>query len=146
MELQKEPSYQRNSGIQTARKSVLVVDDNADLLNLFKTILELDDYEVFTANSAQDAFRILSEINKPNLIFLDVKMQDMDGPEFLLMLEEKMPELVNNVPVVFLTGMDQVPKSKAVGFICKPIAGVDLFLNDTRRFIELGMNKLNYEH
>ena len=120
-----------------ARKSVLVIDDKDDLLALLKTVLEMDNYEVFTARGASEAFKVLSEINKLDLIYLDVLMADVSGPDFLLALEEKMPALVREVPVVFLTNLDKVPKSKAVGFMPKPV-DIDVFLKATQRFIESG--------
>ena len=120
---------------QTIKKSVVVIDDSFDFLYLIKIILQLDDYEIFTAQSGKEAFKILSEIT-PNLILLDMQMADMNGTEFLIILEEKMPKIIQDVPVVFLTGMDAVPKSKAVGFIRKP-ADKEKFLKDIRSFIEM---------
>jgi len=128
-----------------ARKTVLLIDDNDDLLTLLRTVLEMGDYEVFTARGASEALKALSEISRPDLIFLDVKMDDVSGPDFLLLLEEKMPEVVREVPVVFLTGFDEVPKSKAVGFIRKPI-DIDTFLKDTQRFIETETGYTRNEH
>ena len=123
------------------RKRILVVDDSADLLSLSKTVLEIDDYEVFTAPSGKDALVVLSKIAQPDLILLDMRMEDMSGPEFLLVLEEKRPEIIENVPVVFLTAMDKVPASKAVGFIKKPF-DMDDFLVAVHRFIEIGPNRI----
>ena len=125
----------------TRRKRILVIDDSADLLSLSKTVLEIDDYEVFTAPSGKDALVVLSKIAQPDLILLDMRMEDMSGPEFLLVLEEKRPEIFENVPVVFLTAMDKVPASKAVGFIKKPF-DMDDFLVAVHRFIEIGPNRI----
>jgi CheY-like chemotaxis protein len=146
MERREEPSVHTNSNVSKPRKSVLVIDDSADLLSLIKTILEIDDYQIFTAQSGKEAFELLSEIDRPNLIFLDLNMEGMSGPEFLSTLEEKMPTFVKDVPVVFLTAMDRVPKSKAVGFIRKPFDDIDAFLRATRQFIELGTGSSIYEH
>lgn len=146
MEKREEPSVHTHSNVSKPRKSVLVIDDCADLLTLMRTILEIDDYEISTAQSGKEAFKLLSQIEKPDLIFLDMNMEGMSGPEFLSMLEERMPDLIKEVPVVFLTGMEQVPKSKAVGFIRKPFADIDTFLKATRRFIELGTGSSIYEH
>jgi FixJ family two-component response regulator len=62
----------------------------------------------------------------------------MSGPDFLLTLDEKRPDVVQMVPIVFLTGVEKVPKSKAVGFISKPIDSINLFLKDIHHFIEMG--------
>lgn len=121
-------------------KMVLVVDDDDGLLELNKFILESDGYRVFTALSGRDALKILSEIDRPDLILLDMCMEDMSGPDFLTALEEKQPEVLTNVPVVFLTGMYEAPASKAKGFIRKPIAIKD-FLLAVHHFIALGVGK-----
>ena len=69
-----------------------------------------------------------------------MQMQDMTGTEFLIRLEEMRPEILKEVPVVFLTGMDEIPKSKAVGFIRKPV-DMDEFLKAVHSFIEMGKSR-----
>ena len=123
------------------KKTVLVVDDNADFLYLSKTILETEDYTVLTAQGGTEAFSILNEVNKLDLILLDLRMEDMSGSEFLEKLEQTKPEIVETVPVVFLTGMDKVPISKAVGFIRKPY-DMDDFLAAVHNFIEAGVPRI----
>lgn len=126
-------------------KAVLLVDDNADLLNLNRTVLEMDGFKVFTALSGQEALTLLAKIGQPDLILLDMRMEDMSGPDFLAVLEKNRPEIIENVPVVFLTAMDKVPPSKAVGFIRKPI-DIDKFLVAVHRFIEVGTGRARYNH
>ena len=129
----------------TNKKTILVVEDNAELLDLNRIILELDNYEVFTARSGSEALSALSQIETPDLILLDMQMEDMSGSEFLLKLEETRPEIVENVPVIFVTGMDVVPASKATGFIRKPI-DIDKFLEAVRRFIKMGVGTARILH
>jgi CheY-like chemotaxis protein len=119
------------------RKRILVIDDSADSLSLVKSILEIGNYDVLTENGGKAALKTLTEIEKPDLILLDVQMKGMTGLEFLNMLEECRPEILAEVPVVFLTGMKEVPSSRAVGFIRKPIM-IDSFLRETRRYIGEG--------
>jgi CheY-like chemotaxis protein len=146
MEIREEPTAHTHLNVSKPRKSVLVIDDNEELRTLLRTVLEIDDYEIYTAQSGIEALKVLSEINRPDLILLDVKMENLSGPDFLTMLEEKIPSVVGAVPIVFLTGMDKVPKSKAVGFIRKPIDDIDLFLKDIHRFMELGTGHTHNAH
>jgi len=132
-----EPNTYERESFSVERKVVLVVDDNAEILSLNRTVLEIDNIKVFTASSGQEALSILSEINQPDLILLDMQMPDMSGPEFLVILEEKQSDVLKNVPVVFLTAMDRVPVSKAVGCIRKPM-DIDKFLEAVHRFIAKG--------
>ncbi len=143
MEKSEQHFTENQQNPSTRKKRILVVDDSADLQNLNKTILEMEDYEVFTALSGSAALTLLGEIARPDLILLDMRMENMSGPEFLLVLEEKRPEILENVPVVFLTALDKVPPSKAVGFIRKPY-DLENFLEAVHRFIESGAGHLRH--
>ncbi len=146
MKTREEPHFLKQKNMTTTTKAVLVVDDSADMIFLLKTVLEIGDYEVFTAQSGKEALKILSEINSTDLILLDMQMDEMSGTDFLVILNEKMPDLLKAVPVVFLTGMDKVPKSDAVVFIRKPIGDINEFLKDIQSFIEAGTGHTRYEH
>ena len=127
----------------SSEKIILVIDDNRDQLFLSKTVLEIQDYKVYTALGGNDSFDLLNRIPQPDLILLDMQMQDMSGPEFLLQLEKTRPEIYENVPVVFFTAMDRVPESKAVGFIQK-LGDFDKFLGAVRGFIEKGSGRAKW--
>lgn len=137
MEKTEEIHIFKNHTVVFQKKSILVVDDNSDMRKLQKDILEMNGFEVFTAQSGMEAFKILGEIDAPKLILLDVKMENMSGPELLIMLEEKKPEIVNVVPIVFLTGMGKFALGKASGFIQKPF-DLNKYLEAVHRFIALG--------
>ena len=57
---------------------LLVVDDQADILEFIATVAELVGYRVATAQSADRAFALLREFD-PSLVILDLQMPDMDG-------------------------------------------------------------------
>lgn len=59
---------------------ILVVEDEPDLRDLFKTTLEYLNYEVITCTNGEDAIRLAYE-ERPSLIFLDVVMPGMSGFE-----------------------------------------------------------------
>ena len=120
----------------SVKSGILVIDDMPDQLQLQKTILEVNNYEVFTAVGGRVALEILREIT-PQLILLDVQMQDMSGPEFLDELEATQPEIFNRVPIVFLTATDTIPAGKVTGLIRKPL-DITAFLSDVQRYIEKG--------
>ena len=82
------------------------------------------------------AFCILEKISELNLILLDMHMEDMSGSCFLETLEKRTPEFLSNVPVVFYSAVDEVPMSKAAGFIRKA-GDINYFLKQVRSFIEL---------
>ncbi|MEX0730333.1 MAG: response regulator [Aquisalimonadaceae bacterium] len=83
---------------------VLVVDDsNADLLHL-KQIIEQAGYVTLTAKSGKEAVE-QAKSQQPDVIFLDVIMQEMDGFEACRKLSRD--EATKRIPVVFVTSKNQ---------------------------------------
>lgn len=85
-------------------KKVLVCDDSITDLTRIKTIVEEAGYMVLSASSGVEALsRAKSE--RPDLIFLDVIMPDMDGFEACRKLRQD-PQ-TKNIPIVFVTSKNQ---------------------------------------
>ena len=63
-------------------KTILVVDDNAQLQAVMKLVLDCEGYETFTATDGAQALDIIHQVS-PDLIFLDMFMPGMDGWAFL---------------------------------------------------------------
>ncbi|MDP2671474.1 MAG: response regulator [bacterium] len=83
---------------------VLLIEDEKEVLELYKLKLTLDDYTVFTAESGQEGLdKALKE--KPDLIYLDIKMPEMDGFEVLQHLRAE--EATKDIPVVILSNFDE---------------------------------------
>jgi CheY-like chemotaxis protein len=99
---------------------VLIIDDSRDILEIGKLVLEMNGYQVSTASSGTEALMVLGQLDLPDLILLDMRMEDMSGTEFIIYLEKKMPKVANSVPIVFLTALNEVPSTRAIGFIKKP--------------------------
>jgi two-component system, OmpR family, response regulator len=83
---------------------LLVVDDEATILELLSGSLRLAGFEVVTAASGAGAVRAASS-SRPDLVLLDVMMPDGDGFETLRRIRSGGCE----VPVIFLTARDEVP-------------------------------------
>ncbi len=81
---------------------ILVVDDEEDLCEILKFNLEMEGYEVDTANSAEEALNL--DIAKYNLILLDVMMGEISGFKMASML--KKDEKTKHLPIIFLTAKD----------------------------------------
>lgn len=80
--------------------SVMVVDDDADIVDMTRLILEGGGYDVVFASSGQEALRKL-ERTQPDLILLDVNMPGMDGFQVLRLL--KVDERTNRIPVALFS-------------------------------------------
>lgn len=103
---------------------ILLVDDDADILEIVGFNLEAENYQVFTAKNGKEALFIAKK-EVPNLIILDVMMPEMDGIETCENMR-KMPEL-NSAIITFLTARGE-DYSQVAGFdvgaddyITKPI-------------------------
>lgn len=133
MDLQTDPVGVPHNA--TEKASILIIDDSEDVLNLNGTLLEMDGYQVHKARSGSEGLELLSKMTPPDLILLDMMMDDMSGLEFLEFFKDSAPDIFARVPVVFLTGLDEVPPSDAVGIIQKPI-DIDSFSRAVRGFID----------
>lgn len=116
-----------------------MIDDSVDMLYLQKMVLEMEGFKVLTAQSGVEALELLlhCDIDGPDLILLDMHMGDMNGLDFLTQLEQHNPGIVETVPIVFLTGVDEIPESRAVGSIRKA-EDLNKFLQSVRYYIEMG--------
>lgn len=81
---------------------ILVVDDEQDLCEILKFNLEIEGYQVETANSAEEALE--KNIASYNLLLLDVMMGGMSG--FQLAKQLKNSEVTAHIPIIFLTARD----------------------------------------
>ena len=118
------------------KKRILAVDDDIIVLTRISSILR-NDYDLVTVNSGMRALKYL-ELEKPDLILLDVRMMQQDGIETLrkiLNMEE-----CKDIPVIMLTGVESreiVVESAKLGvcdYLLKPFSSVELLKRVSRVF------------
>ena len=80
-------------------RRVLIVDDEKGIREALKQVLEYEEIEVQTCASGHEALRVYAEFH-PHLVFLDVKMEGMDGLETL----KRVRELDPHAQVVMISG------------------------------------------
>ncbi len=106
-----------------SKRTIMVVDDNPDLVTIVKTILEVKGFGVKTAHNGKEVFNLLGE-QKPDLILLDIMMPQMNGLEVLTRL--KVDPDTASIPVILLTAkvhFEDVQRGYKMGadfFIQKP--------------------------
>ncbi len=85
------------------KKSVLIVEDEPELAEIYQTLLVQSGYDAIVAHNGKDALKHAAE-HSPELILLDLRMPVMDGVEFLkeYNLKEKHP----GVKVVVFSNYD----------------------------------------
>lgn len=113
-----------------AKKKIMVVDDEENLIELVKAILETEGFDVITAYNGKECLEKLKTA-KPDLILLDMMMPGMSGRETCENIR-KDPK-TKNLKVAFVTvakfsevGKDILKKLNAVDYITKPFDNKDL--------------------
>ena len=86
-------------------KRILIVDDDPDIVESLKMVLESADYDVDSAASPQEAFARL-EAEAPHLILLDIMMPDgTEGFHFVWKLRNEYPAPLKDVPILVLSAI-----------------------------------------
>lgn len=120
-----------------AKKSVLIVDDEAGIRESMTGIFEDEGFAVQTAVSGEDAIAHVSG-KMPDLVFLDVWLPEMDGIETLTRLKE----LKQNLPVVMMSGHGTIEvavkatRHGAYDFLEKPFSSIERVMLVARLALE----------
>ncbi len=101
---------------------ILVVDDDADILDTIQIVLELGGYEVESLLDAENLFDRIDSF-KPNLIILDIVLGKLDGRK--LCSEIKLSPKTKSIPVLLMSALyDKQDIQKMIAkpddFISKP--------------------------
>ncbi len=117
------------SAVPSGRQTVLVVDDDRDVLDLVTRKLKQSGYDVVTAQDGLAALTVVAE-RKPDLMLLDVMMPGMSGVEVCRTLRADQGE--GAPPVIFLSAKSQeadIEAGMAAGaedYVVKPFSPRDL--------------------
>ncbi len=86
-------------------ETILIVDDEVDLLQLFARILTMApaEYRILRAESGEQALRVMRD-RGPDLVILDLMMPDKDG--YQVLQEKAADEAIRDIPVIVVTAKD----------------------------------------
>ncbi|NJN44024.1 MAG: response regulator [Anaerolineae bacterium] len=85
-------------------RTVVCIEDEPEMIDLFKLILTRRGFEVIGANGGRQGIEMVKEI-KPDLVLIDLMMPDIDGWEVYQHL--KAHEDTQNIPVIVVTAKAQ---------------------------------------
>ena len=82
-------------------EQLLIVEDDKNIRDTLKDILELSGYQVATANNGKEGYHAIIE-NRPDLVLCDVNMPELDGFELLGAINQRLKDEIIP-PFLFLT-------------------------------------------
>ncbi len=118
-------------------KKILIVDDEADIIEILQFVLEAEGYECITASDGEEGLRLAKEIS-PDLIILDVMMPKINGYKISRLL--KYDSKYKDIPILMITARSQ-EEDKVIGeetgadeYITKPFK-VDYVVEKVKSYI-----------
>ena len=118
-------------------KKILIIDDEQDIVETIKFMLEVHGYECLTAFDGEEGLK-LAKSAKPDLIILDVMMPKINGFKISRLL--KYDNMYKNIPILMLTARSQ-DEDKAIGeetganeYITKPFE-LDYILAKVKEYL-----------
>ncbi len=109
------------------KRTILLVDDDPDILMVLRGNLELSGYHVLTVGTAKEALEAC-ERNAVDLVVLDLVLPDVDGIQVCCRIRE----MDESLPIIMLTARDSVV-DKVLGLEC----GADDYVVKPFEFLEL---------
>jgi two-component system, chemotaxis family, chemotaxis protein CheY len=107
------------------RATILVIDDDEDVVDVIRFVLESAGYAVVCALDGRAGLEVAFAAH-PDLILLDLRMPVMDGPTFA----EEFRRRGGSTPIVVVTAADDARRRaaaiQAAGWIAKPFEPADL--------------------
>lgn len=85
------------------KKTVCIVDDNADIREIYRMKFQREGFAVLMAKDGEEGLRVIRE-NRPDIILLDIEMPVLDGVGVLKALKEDAE--LSRIPVVILSNID----------------------------------------
>ena len=115
---------------------ILVVEDNAKNMKLVRDVLQATGYRTLEAMTGEHALELASE-HVPDLVLMDIRLPDMDGPETLSRL--RLDERTGAIPVIAVTAQamrgdrERFLAAGFDGYLSKPV-DVDELLETVKRY------------
>lgn len=121
-------------------KKILIVDDEADVVEVIEMLLKSESYDVLKAYNGKEALGILEE-EIPDLVILDIMMPELDGVEVCRRMRKM--DKMKEIPIIMFSAKLSAQDKKnsfdagADGFITKPFNARG-FISGIKTYLELG--------
>jgi two-component system cell cycle response regulator DivK len=121
----------------SAAKRVLIVEDHAPNMKLYRDLLEAHGYETLQTNDGREALSLARD-HHPDLILMDIQLPEVSGLEVTRWIKDD--DSLRGIPIVAVTAMvmkgdeQKIREAGCDGYIPKPYPVVD-FIETVRRFL-----------
>ena len=111
--------------MDSSEKKILIIDDNKDIRDLMRIILEKVNFSVSESEDGSSGLTAAREV-KPDLILLDVMMPGLSGFDVLQQIRIEKDSQLREVPIMMITAksqsedIDRALALGATGYIVKP--------------------------
>lgn len=85
-------------------KNIFIIDDDENILNMFKNMLKKENYNLFLFDNASEPLEKIKNKIEPDLIILDIMMPVMNGFDFIRILRKEFDKI--NIPIIIVTAKD----------------------------------------
>ena len=109
--------------IAVEKKKLLIVEDDADIVEMLSLFFEKEGYQVLSTAWGQDALRLCQEL-LPDVILLDIRLPDIDGFDICRQLHNSFQ--TSHIPIICLTEkreqLDRIEglEAGAIDYVTKP--------------------------
>ena len=114
-----------------AKHTILLVDDERNILNVLSRLLRGEDRQIFTAETTAQAWDKLKEIGGADLIISDNRLPDISGIDFLVKVKRLYPDTIR-ILITGYPGLDSaieaINKGQVYRYITKPWENEELKL------------------
>lgn len=98
-------------------KKIVLVEDDVDIKEMYKTKLELSGYDVAVAEDGKAALDLIKKV-KPDLVLLDILIPKKDGFEVLKEIKDSKDEKIKAIPIMILSNLsskEDLAEAKKLG-------------------------------
>jgi DNA-binding NtrC family response regulator len=113
--------YKSNNRGKSLVSRILIVDDDEGMLDVLKTLFEIEGYEITTCGDGNDAVDLIRS-DEFDMLITDLRMNPVNGMWLLSLVKEEYP----SIPVLIITAYHSGEKAQkaiemgAVGYVSKP--------------------------
>jgi len=125
--------------VSTPQKKIMLVDDDAFLLDMYSVKFKNNGYEVRVSDNAEAALKVLRDGYAPDAMLVDIVMPDMDGIGFVSAVRKE--NLAGKAALIMLTNQglpDDIARAKKLnvdGYIIKATTIPSDLLKETEKIL-----------